>query len=44
MYVDGSEVGDVAGDVIKERHLMSTEGVIFITSVISQGMALNEPV
>ncbi|HON16224.1 MAG TPA: ribonuclease J [Spirochaetota bacterium] len=43
MYVDGSEVGDVAGDVIKERHLMSTEGVIFITSVISQGMALNEP-
>jgi len=43
MYVDGTEVGDVAGDVIKERHLMSTDGVIFITSVISQGMALNEP-
>jgi ribonuclease J len=43
MYVDGTEIGDVAGEVIRERHLMSTDGIIFITSVISQGMALCEP-
>ncbi|HOP64000.1 MAG TPA: ribonuclease J [Spirochaetota bacterium] len=43
MYVDGTEIGDVAGEVIRERHLMSTDGIIFITSVIAQGMALSEP-
>jgi len=43
MYVDGTEIGDVAGEVIRERHLMSTDGIIFITSVIAQGMALCEP-
>lgn len=43
MYVDGTEIGDVAGEVIRERHLMSTDGIIFISSVISQGMALCEP-
>lgn len=44
MYVDGTEIGDVAGEVIRERHLMSTDGILFITSVIAQGMALCEPV
>jgi ribonuclease J len=44
MYVDGTEIGDVAGEVIRERHLMSTDGIIYITSVIAQGMALCEPV
>jgi len=43
MYVDGTEIGDVAGEVIRERHLMSTDGIIFITSVIAQGMAISEP-
>ncbi len=43
MYVDGTEIGDVAGEVIRERHLMSTDGIIFISSVISQGMALCDP-
>lgn len=43
MYVDGSEIGDVASDVIKERHLMSTDGIFYATAVISQGMPLTRP-
>jgi len=43
MYVDGTEIGDVASDVIKERHMMSTEGIFFVTAVISQGMPMSEP-
>ena len=43
MYVDGTEIGDVASDVIRERHMMSTEGIFFVTAVISQGMPMAEP-
>lgn len=43
MYVDGTEIGDVASDVIRERHLMSTDGVFYATIVISQGMPLSRP-
>jgi len=43
MYVDGTEIGDVASNVIRERHMMSTEGIFFVTAVISQGMPMAEP-
>ena len=43
MYVDGAEIGDIASDVIKERHLMSTDGVFYANMVISQGMLLSKP-
>ncbi|HPS56602.1 MAG TPA: ribonuclease J [Spirochaetota bacterium] len=43
MYVDGTEIGDVASDVIRERHMMSTDGILFVTAVISQGMPMSEP-
>ncbi len=43
MYVDGTEIGDIASSVIKDRHLMSTDGIIFINAVISQGMLLKTP-
>jgi len=43
MYVDGAEIGDIASDVIKERHLMSTDGVFYASMVISQGMLLSKP-
>lgn len=43
MYVDGTEIGDVASDVIRERHMMSTDGIFFVTVVISQGMPMSEP-
>ena len=43
MYVDGAEIGDVASDVIKERHLMSTDGVFYTSMVISQGMLMSKP-
>ena len=43
MYVDGAEIGDIASDVIKERHLMSTEGVFCASMVISKGKILSGP-
>jgi ribonuclease J len=43
MYVDGAEIGDIASDVIKERHLMSTDGIFYASMVISQGMLLSKP-
>ncbi len=43
MYVDGAEIGDVASDVIRERHMMSTDGIFFVSAVISQGMPMSEP-
>ncbi|MCL1834302.1 MAG: ribonuclease J [Leptospirales bacterium] len=43
MYVDGDEIGNAANDVIKERHLMSTDGIFYASMVISQGMPLSRP-
>jgi ribonuclease J len=43
IYVDGAEIGDVASDVIRERQMMSTEGIFSVTVVISQGMPMAEP-
>ena len=43
IYIDGKEMGDVVSDVIKDRHAMSSDGILFITVVISQGMLLREP-
>jgi ribonuclease J len=43
MYVDGNEIGNAANDVIKERQLMSTEGIFYASMVISQGMPLSRP-
>ncbi|MCL1864817.1 MAG: ribonuclease J [Spirochaetes bacterium] len=43
MYVDGDEIGDVSSNVIKERHLMSTDGIFYASMVISQGMPLSKP-
>lgn len=43
IYVDGDEIGDVASDVIRERHLMSTDGIYVINLVIAEGMAMGEP-
>jgi ribonuclease J len=43
IYVDGGETGDVASSFIKDRSVMSTDGVIVINAVISQGMLLGKP-
>ncbi len=43
IYVDGKEIGDIESNVIKDRHAMSTDGIIFIVIVISEGMLMREP-
>jgi len=43
IYVDGKDIGDVGSSVIKDRHIMSNEGVIFITIITSDGMLLHQP-
>jgi ribonuclease J len=43
IYVDGGETGDVASSFIKDRSIMSTDGVIFINAVVSRGMLLSKP-
>jgi ribonuclease J len=43
IYVDGKEIGDIESSVIKDRHVMSSDGIIFIAIVVSQGMPLREP-
>ena len=44
IYVDGKDIGDVGSSVIKDRHIMSNEGVIFITIITSDGMLLHQPI
>ena len=41
--MDGGETGDVASSFIKDRSVMSTEGVIVINAVVSEGMLLGKP-
>ncbi len=43
IYVDGTETGDVASSVIRDRHKMSTDGVILITVITSEGMLVRLP-
>ena len=43
IYVDGTETGDTANDVIKDRQIMSSEGVMVVTLLVGEGMLLREP-
>lgn len=35
VFVDGNEIGDIESEIIKDRQTMSTEGVVFISALIS---------
>jgi ribonuclease J len=35
VFVDGIDIGDIESDIIRDRQLMSAEGIIFFTAVIS---------
>ncbi len=37
MYVDGGKVCDMESGVIKERHVLSAEGIVMVTMVIAKG-------
>ncbi len=43
IYVDGKEIGDIESGVIKERHIMSSDGVIVIIITVSEGMLMRPP-
>ncbi len=35
VFVDGIEIGDIESEVIKDRQVMSTDGILFVTAAIS---------
>ena len=43
IYVDGKDIGDIESSVIKDRHMMSSDGIIFIAIVISEQMLMRQP-
>ncbi|OHD70708.1 MAG: ribonuclease J [Spirochaetes bacterium RBG_16_49_21] len=43
IYVDGQDIGDIESGVIKDRHVMSSDGIIVIVIVISEGMLARQP-
>jgi ribonuclease J len=43
IYVDGRDIGDIESSVIKDRHVMSSDGIIFIAVVVAEGMLMRQP-
>jgi ribonuclease J len=43
IYVDGKDIGDIESSVIKDRHMMSSDGIIVITIVVAEGMLMRQP-
>jgi ribonuclease J len=43
VFVDGTHIGDLDSDIIKDRQLISTEGLILVTIVLSEGMLMLQP-
>ena len=43
IYVDGKEIGDIESSVIKDRHMMSSDGIIVIAIVVAEGMLMRQP-
>lgn len=43
VFIDGSEIGDMESGIIKERHVMSTDGMVVVTVIVSEGRLLLRP-
>ncbi len=43
IYVDGSETGNIDSSLIRERQVMSMDGIVIITLVVAEGMLIREP-
>lgn len=43
IYVDGKETGDIGSSLIKDRHTMSSDGIILVTITLSNGMLVRQP-
>jgi ribonuclease J len=43
IFIDGTHMGDLDSDIIRDRQQISTEGIIFVTVVLSEGMLVRDP-
>lgn len=43
VYTEGNHIGDISSDIIKERQMISTDGVIILTVVLSDGLLMTRP-
>ncbi len=43
IYVDGTETGNIDSSLIRERQIMSSEGIVVISLVVAEGMLIREP-
>jgi ribonuclease J len=43
VFVDGIDIGDIESDIIRDRQVMSAEGIILITAIISGGKIRKSP-
>ncbi len=43
VFVDGNETGDIESNVIKERQIMSVDGVLFVNIAISDKLIMGAP-
>lgn len=44
VFVDGSTTGDLSSDIIKDRQMMSTQGIVFVTLAFAEGLLMHPPV
>jgi ribonuclease J len=43
IFVDGTFIGDLDSDIIRDRQTISSEGLILVTIVLNEGMLISEP-
>jgi len=43
IFVDGKEIGDIENGLIRDRQIMSSEGIFFITILLSNGNLIGKP-
>jgi ribonuclease J len=43
IYVDGKDIGDIESGIIRERQVMSTEGVLVISATFAEGLLVSRP-
>lgn len=44
VFLEGNYIGDITGDIIKERQMMSTDGIIIVTLVLQEGFLVQDPI
>ncbi|HRX14871.1 MAG TPA: ribonuclease J [Spirochaetota bacterium] len=44
VYSEGNYVGDISGDIIKDRQTISADGIVIISIVLAENMLVHKPV